>query len=97
MRGKASVPVRLTRMEAQQTNRQLEHQIAVLAEEFDLEPEEVRHELAAIRRRTRQYGPEPVEETLRRCAEELGIDKEELWAEVQQTQARLAARGVVIL
>ncbi len=96
MRGKASVPVRIGRMEEQQANRTSEHQIAILAEEFGLDPNEVRHELEEIERRIRHYGPESVEVGLHRLAAEFDLDPEEIRAEVEETSARLRARGVVL-
>ncbi len=96
MSGKASVPVRIGRMEQQRGHRQLEETIAILAEEYGLDPTEVRHELEAITRRIRLYGPEPPEVGLRRLATEFDLDPEEIRAEVEETRERLRARGVVV-
>lgn len=96
MRGRASVPVRLTRMERQRATIHLDGTIAILTEEYGLDPNEVRHELEALDRRIRQYGPEPVEVRLQQLAEEFDLDPEEIRAEAEHIHARLAARGVVL-
>ena len=96
MRGKASIPFRIGRMEQQRGNWQPEETITILAEEYGLDPNEVRYELAAIEPRIRQDGPEPPEVGLRRLAAEFGLDIEEIRAEVAQIHGRLASRGVVL-
>lgn len=96
MRGKASVPVRIGRMEQQRGNRQLAEAITILAEEFALHPNEVRAELDTIERRIRQYGPEPVETGIQRLATAFALNPDDLRAEVAQIQERLRARGVLL-
>jgi hypothetical protein len=96
MRGLASLPRRLARMERQRSNRQLEATIAVLAEEYGLHPGEVRHALEETRRRTASYGPEPVETVVQRLAAEFGLDPAELRAEAERSRERLRARGVAV-
>ncbi len=96
MSGKASIPVRIGRMEQRRGNRQLGSTITILAEEYGLDPNEVRHELAAIDRRIGQYGSEPVEVGLRRLAAEFELDPEEIRAEVEQIHVRLRIRGVIL-
>ncbi len=86
--------VRLTRMEGQQATRLSERTITLLAEEYGLDPGEVRHELAQIERRIARYGPEPVEERLLQLAAEFDLDPEEIRAEVLATKERLRTRGI---
>jgi hypothetical protein len=83
-------------MEAQQGNRQLEATIAILAEEFGLDPGGVRRELDEHDRRIRRSGPTPAEERLRQLAAEFAVDLEEIREEAAQIHARLAARGMVL-
>ena len=66
---KASIPVRITRVERQCQWVDLEAEIQALAEEYGLHPNEVRREAEALARHRARYGPEPIEATLRRLAE----------------------------
>jgi hypothetical protein len=91
VRGKPSVPVRISHMEQQRQWVDLEAEIQALAAEYGLHPNEVRHELETVQDRIARYGPDPIKVTIRRCAEEFGIDETELRAEYEQIQARRAA------
>lgn len=94
MRGKASVPVRLGRMEEQQAHRSSGRTITILAEEYGLDPGAVRHELKTIERRIRRSGPVPGEVRLQQLATEFDVDPEEIRAEAALIHTRLTARGV---
>jgi hypothetical protein len=91
MRGEASLPRRLSRMERQQTNRALEAEIARLAVEYGLHPDEVHYELEAYTRHRERYGPEPVEFTIRRLAAEFELDEAEVRAEYERITAQWGA------
>jgi hypothetical protein len=96
VRGLPSLPRRLSRMEQQRSNRQTEAEIAILAEEYGLHPDEVRHALEETRQRIARYGPEPVETTVQRLAAEFELDPAELRAEAERSRERLRARGVAV-
>ena len=89
MRGQASVPVRLTRMERRQGGGSLTtSQITELAAEYGLHPEEVRREVRLFTERIATYGRESMEVTIHRLAAEFGLDPEQLRAEAEQMAVR---------
>ena len=89
MRGIASLPRRLERMEQQRAAVIVDAQLQILAEEYGLHPAEIRAELAEHQKRLITYGREPVAVTIRRLALELNLDETELWAEYERILARL--------
>jgi hypothetical protein len=92
MRGIRSLPRRLERMEQRQTGGDREGEIQMLAAEYGLHPDEVRHEFDAVSRRMATYGREPVALTVRRLAQEFALDEAELWAEYTRIQRQLGSR-----
>jgi hypothetical protein len=88
MRGKASVPIRLTRMEQQRQWIDVEAEIQALAEEYGLHPAEVRREAEELARHRARYGPEPIDVTIQRLAAEYGLEEVDLLAEYERLQAR---------
>ena len=88
MRGLPSLPRRLNRMEQQQAGRALEAEIAWLATEYGLHPNEVRHELEAHIQLRELYGPEPVDVTISRLADQYKLDAADLRAEYERVLAK---------
>jgi hypothetical protein len=88
VRGLPSLPRRLARMERQRANRALEAEIARLAAEYGVHPNEVRHELEKCARYHEQFGPEPIEVAIARLAAEFDLGEAELWAEYERIRAR---------
>ena len=95
MRGTTSVITRLNRMERQQTNRHSEEQIAILADEFDLDPGEVRRELEETARHIRRYGPESEDAQICRLAKEYELNESEIRDEYELILGRFRERGVL--
>ena len=92
MSGIGSVPVRLRRLTEFQELRNRERLIAQVAAELEIDPDELRAEVAAWEEHWRLYGPETSAERLTRIAAELGIEPAELQAEVDRIMAELEAR-----
>jgi hypothetical protein len=88
VRGKASVPVRISRVKQLSQRVDIEAEIQALAEEYGLHPNEVRHEAEEISRLRARFGPEPIKVTIRRLAEEFDLDETEVRAEYERIQAR---------
>jgi hypothetical protein len=91
VRGLPSLPRRLARMERQRANRALEAEIARLAVEYGLHPDEVRHEAEKVAGYRAQYGPEPIAVTISRLAAEFGLDEAEVRAEYERITAQRGA------
>lgn len=89
MRGTASLPRRLERMEQRRAAAIVDAQLRILAEEYGLHPDEVLAELAEHQRRLATYGREPTEITIHRLATEFDLDETELRAEYERILARL--------
>lgn len=83
-------------MERPRTNRQSDEQIQILADEFDLDPGEVRRELEEIARHNRRYGPEPEDVQIRRLANEYELEESAIREEYESIRGRLRARGVLV-
>lgn len=66
-----------------------------LAEEFGLHPGEVWREMDEVAERIRRFGPESVDELIRRCAVEFDLPEDELWAEYAQVVARRQRQAMV--
>ncbi len=96
MRSTASVMSRLTRMEQQGAIRTSEEHIRILADEFNLDPGEVRQALDEITRHNRKYGPEPEDVQIHRLAKEHALDEAEIREEYELIRSRLRERGMLI-
>ena len=83
---------RLARLE-QHANGELEAEIARLAAEYGLHPDEIRHEVEEFARQRAHHGPEPAAVTVRRLAAEFDLDEAELWAEYERIRDRLGSRA----
>jgi hypothetical protein len=95
MRSTLSVVARLNRIGRRQENRESEEQIAILAEEFGLHPEEVRRELEETKRHHRRFGPESMSVQIGRLARELDLDEAAIRREYELVRLHLQVRRVV--
>lgn len=95
MSGMPSIPVRLQTVERYHANHRSNTKLLILAEEFGLDPDEIRAEAEAFARHRRQYGPEPEDVQIGRLANELDLDPDETKAEVELIRNRLRERGVL--
>jgi hypothetical protein len=93
MRGQRSIPVRIARLSRQTQAPLSAREIAWLAAEYGLHPEEVRREAARHQDHIRRYGRKPVEGLAVRLAEEYGVPAAELMAEAERVVQRREKRG----
>jgi hypothetical protein len=93
MRGRPALPVRIGRLAQQRQAIDLEAEIAALAAQYGLHPEEVRQELTVLQAQIARSGRLPIGATIRQLATEFDLDEDALWAEYREITARREGRA----